>query len=60
MAWAASGEPSRARELIDEFERTPEADHSEDAELWVHGARGAIALAEGRTADAISAFKEVR
>lgn len=43
--------------LIEEFERIPEAGHSEDAEVRVDGTR-AIALAEDRPRDAIAAFKE--
>ncbi len=58
MAYAASGEPGRAKILLAEFERTPEADHSEDAELWGHGARGVVALAESRPNDAIAEFRK--
>jgi tetratricopeptide (TPR) repeat protein len=58
LAFAAAGAPDRAEELLAEFEATPEADHSEDAEIWVHGARGVIALAEGRTEDAVAALRQ--
>jgi tetratricopeptide (TPR) repeat protein len=58
LALAAAGAPERARTLLAEFETTPEADHSEDAEIWAHGARGVIALAEGRTEDAVVALRQ--
>ncbi len=57
MAYAASGATPRARELISEYERTAEADHSREGEQWVHAARGIVALAEGRAAEAIAAFR---
>jgi tetratricopeptide (TPR) repeat protein len=58
MAYAAAGEVTRARGLIAEYEQTPGADHSTDAELWAYGARGVIDLAEGRAREAIAAFRE--
>jgi eukaryotic-like serine/threonine-protein kinase len=58
MAYAAAGEAERARALVAEYESTPEADHSRTAQLWVHGARGVIALSEDRAADAIAAFRQ--
>ncbi len=58
LAFAAAGSPENAKSLIAEFEGTPEADHSEDAEIWGHGARGVIALAEGRLEDAIAALRQ--
>jgi eukaryotic-like serine/threonine-protein kinase len=58
MAYAAAGEIRRAHELVSEYERTPEADHSRTAEVWAHGARGVIALSEGRADDAIAAFRK--
>jgi tetratricopeptide (TPR) repeat protein len=58
MAYAAAGDVERARTLLTEFEQTPDADHSIDAELWADGARGVIALADGRAQDAITAFRE--
>ncbi len=58
MAYAAAGELDRARALIRESEQTPEADHSREAESWLDGARGIVALAEGRTDEAIAAFRE--
>jgi tetratricopeptide (TPR) repeat protein len=58
MAYAASGNLPFARALIAEYERTPEADHSTDAERWGHGARGVIALIEGQSDEAIAQFKK--
>jgi tetratricopeptide (TPR) repeat protein len=58
LAFAAAGVPDRAEALLAEFEATPDADHSEDAEIWVHGARGVIALAEGRAEDAVAALRQ--
>jgi tetratricopeptide (TPR) repeat protein len=57
MAWAAAGDGSRAKALLDEFESTPEADHSEEAERWALGAKAVIALEEGRATEAIAAFR---
>jgi tetratricopeptide (TPR) repeat protein len=57
MAYAAAGEPTRARQLLAEFARTPDADHSHDAELWAQGATGVMDLAEGRTDSAIAALR---
>jgi serine/threonine-protein kinase len=59
MAYAATGNLTFARALIAEYERTPEADHSTNAERWGHGARGVIALAEARSKEAIAHFKEL-
>jgi tetratricopeptide (TPR) repeat protein len=58
MAYAAAGQVEQARTLLTEYDRTPDADHGTDAELWADGARGVIALADGRTQDAITAFRE--
>jgi tetratricopeptide (TPR) repeat protein len=58
MAYAACGDLKRAKSLLAEHERTPEADHSAEAERWSHGARGVIALGESRYADAIRHFRE--
>jgi tetratricopeptide (TPR) repeat protein len=58
LAFAAAGAPDRAETLLAEFETTPEADHSEDAEIWTHGARGVIALAEGRPEEAVAALRQ--
>jgi eukaryotic-like serine/threonine-protein kinase len=58
MAFAAAGDVERAHALLAEYEATPEADHSRDALLWIHGARGVIALAEGRALDAVAAFRQ--
>jgi len=57
FAYAACGNPEKARELLAEFEATPEADHAEAAELWVEGARGVIALDEGRPEEALAEFR---
>ncbi len=59
MAYAASGDVSRAKALVAEYERTPEADHAADAERWGHGARGVIALGEGRTDEAVTQFRQL-
>jgi tetratricopeptide (TPR) repeat protein len=56
LAFAAVDDTDRARSLLSEFERTPEADHSEEAELWREGAYGVIALAEGDDNEAIAAL----
>jgi len=56
LAYAAVDAPEHARALLDEFNRTPEADHSRSAEQWGQGATGVIALAEGRTGDAVAAL----
>ncbi len=58
MAYAAAGDVPRARALLAEYERTPEADHSFDAERWDFGARGVIALEEGRSAEAVTQFRK--
>ena len=58
MAYAASGDGERAKTLLAEFAKHPEADHSADAELWAHGARGVIALMESRPKDAIVEFRK--
>jgi tetratricopeptide (TPR) repeat protein len=58
MAYAAAGDADRARALVGEHESTPDADHSRSAEVWVNGARGVIALSEGRADDAIAAFRQ--
>jgi len=56
LAYAAAGQPTRARQLLAEFDQTPDADHSQDAELWMEGALGVVDLAEGRTDSAITAL----
>jgi tetratricopeptide (TPR) repeat protein len=58
MAYGAAGETGRAQALVDEFQRTPEADHGQEAERWAQGARGVIALTEGKTDDAIASFRK--
>jgi tetratricopeptide (TPR) repeat protein len=58
LAYAASGDATHAKALVAELERTPDADHGADAELWAHGARGAIALAEGHNDNAIAEFRK--
>jgi len=59
MAYAASGEVARAKALLAEYDRTPEADHSTDAVRWGYGGRGVIALAEGRSDDALIQFRKL-
>jgi eukaryotic-like serine/threonine-protein kinase len=58
MAYAAAGDTEKARALVLAYERTPDTDHSRNAQAWVTGAHGAIALAEGRVEDAIAAFRQ--
>jgi tetratricopeptide (TPR) repeat protein len=58
MAYAAAGEVERARTLLTAYEQMADADHSTDAERWADGARGVIALTDGRAQDAITAFRE--
>lgn len=57
FAYAASGRPDQARSLLAEYDATPEADHAENAEKWAEGARGIIALAEGRPEEALAEFQ---
>lgn len=59
MAYAASGDLKRAKALVAEYERTASADHSPHTERWAYGARGAIALAEGRSAEAVTQFTKL-
>jgi tetratricopeptide (TPR) repeat protein/tRNA A-37 threonylcarbamoyl transferase component Bud32 len=59
MAYAVAGDLPRAKALTAEYDRTPGADHAPDAERWVHGARGVVALAEGRNEDAITEFRQL-
>jgi tetratricopeptide (TPR) repeat protein len=58
LAYAAVDEPARARALIAEYERVPEADHERGAEMWAVGASGVVALAEERVDDAIEVLRE--
>ena len=58
MAFAVSGQLERARGLVSEFDSTADADHGQEGERWASGARGVIALAEGRPNDAIAAFRK--
>jgi tetratricopeptide (TPR) repeat protein len=57
LAFAAAGALDRAEVMLAEFAATPDADISEDAETWVHGARGVIALANDSVDDAIASFQ---
>jgi tetratricopeptide (TPR) repeat protein len=59
MAYAVSGDVARAKALITEYERTAEADHAAEAERWGHGARGVVALVEGRNEEAIAHFRQL-
>jgi tetratricopeptide (TPR) repeat protein len=54
LAYAAANEPERAQTLLSEYDATVDADHSVAEERWRYGANGVIALAEGRTKDAIA------
>jgi tetratricopeptide (TPR) repeat protein len=54
LAYAAANEPERAQTLLAEYDATVDADHSFAEERWRYGARGVIALAEGRTRDAVA------
>jgi tetratricopeptide (TPR) repeat protein len=54
LAYAAANEPERAQTLLAEYDATADADHSFAEERWRYGASGVIALAEGRTSDAIA------
>jgi tetratricopeptide (TPR) repeat protein len=56
FAFAAVDEPTRARDLLTEFEQTSAADHSAEAELWREGAYGVVGLAEGDVDDALAAL----
>ena len=56
-AYAAVGDPERGRQLIAEFDATPEADHSRDTERARHGALGIAAFAEGGFEEAIAEFR---
>jgi tetratricopeptide (TPR) repeat protein len=58
FAYAASGRPQQARELLAEYDATPDADHAENAEKWANGARGVVALAEDRPEEALAALLE--
>ncbi len=58
MAYAAAGEPATASALVQEYDRTADADHGSEAERWVHGARGVIALDASRTDEAIGEFRK--
>ncbi|MDH3495196.1 MAG: protein kinase [Gemmatimonadota bacterium] len=54
LAYAAAGETATATTLLNDFDRTPAADHGRDAEMWRTGAAGVAALAEGRPEEAIA------
>jgi tetratricopeptide (TPR) repeat protein len=54
LAYAAANESERAKTLLTEYDATADADHSVAEERWRYGANGVIALAEGRTEDAIA------
>jgi len=57
-AYAVLGDPATARRLLEEFERTTPADHQRGFRYQAHGVRGEIALAEGRTEEAIAEFRK--
>jgi tetratricopeptide (TPR) repeat protein len=55
MTYAVAGRPSEARRLLADYESTrPEEVHN----LWGPYLRGYVALAEGKSRDAIAAFQE--
>ena len=58
LGYAVLGDPATARRLLDEFERTTPADHQRGFRYQAHGVRGEIALAEGRTEEAIAEFRK--
>jgi tetratricopeptide (TPR) repeat protein len=57
MAYAVVNDGAHARSLVEEYENTPEADHSKLTELWKHGALGIVSLKEGRLDDALDQFR---
>jgi len=48
---------ARAKARVAEHARTADADHSFDAERWIDGARGVIALAEDHPEEAVRHFR---
>jgi tetratricopeptide (TPR) repeat protein len=58
MAYAAVSDIERALALVDEYEATPDADHSKLTELWKYGARGVAALAENRIDEALTELRQ--
>lgn len=58
LAYAVIGATDRAKGLLAEYDRLEDADHSRDAERWAAGARGVIALVEGRTDQALTHLRE--
>jgi tetratricopeptide (TPR) repeat protein len=57
LAYAAVDDVTRARALIAEFDRTPDADHGAQAEQWRQGALGVAALADGQVDEAFAALR---
>jgi eukaryotic-like serine/threonine-protein kinase len=57
VAYAATDDPARARQLVAEHEATADADHGRDAERAMYGALGVAALAEGRLEEAVAALR---
>ena len=51
--YAIAEQPDRAKALLSEYETTIDPVSRRRDELWAHGVRGHIALAEGRTENAI-------
>ena len=56
MTQAAVGRVDVAKRLLAEYEKLPNADHSQDQERTTHGARAMIAIAEDRLTDATQAL----
>jgi tRNA A-37 threonylcarbamoyl transferase component Bud32/tetratricopeptide (TPR) repeat protein len=57
IAYALLGQPAKARTILTEFERVATSDDRLIRWADLQAARGEIALAEGRTAEAITAFR---
>ncbi|MDQ8155526.1 MAG: serine/threonine-protein kinase, partial [Gemmatimonadota bacterium] len=57
IAYAQLGQPAKARTILSEFERAATSDDRMIRWADVQVARGEIALAEGRAAEAITAFR---
>ena len=57
MAYAISGDPSRAREVWDEYQAVVPPELRGDDELFRHAVPGTIALAEGRYDEAVDEIR---
>lgn len=58
IGYAAAGRPERARALLDEFVRSIEPGERRMRESIYRWAKGYLALAEGRPADAVAEFRQ--